>query len=278
MISLLSARSALRFAGTLLTRPSAGPVFSRATTVLSLRTFLTTTSVQLPTAKAKPKAKAKVAGKPKARSTNAKKSPAVAKKSPVVAKKKPGPARRVKKVAAKPKFDRKLMVPPKRHGTTAYAVFMKEYIANGQQKQIPVRELIKTAAKDWNALSDAQKQPYVVPIQANKEVYEKRFEEWYRSLPPGYLRQINLKRKEKSKPIVRKPKSMKTPPNNGFIYFYSEYRQATPSNDLSVPQVSKNAGVAWHALPVEEKEQYNRRASDIRSEFMKTRSEKRSGA
>ncbi|GAW06935.1 hypothetical protein F5879DRAFT_590888 [Lentinula edodes] len=261
MMSLLSAKFALRLAGTRLTRPLAGPVFSR-TTAISLRTFLTTASVHLPTTKAKPKVKAKDVDKPKAKGTSAKKVPAV--------KKKITPTERVKKVNVKPKFDRKLMVVPKRHGTTAYAVFTKEYMANGLQNKIPVRDLIKTASKEWNALSDAQKQPYSVPIQANKEAFEKRYDQWFRSLPPGYVRQINIQRKERGKHLIRRPKSMKTPPHNGFIYFYSEYRQTTPSDDVSLPQLSKNAGAAWRALPVEEKEKYNHRARVIREDFFKT--------
>ncbi|KAJ3740040.1 hypothetical protein DFH05DRAFT_1582223 [Lentinula detonsa] len=266
MISLLSARPVLRLAGTLFARPSVGPAFLRATTASSLRTFLTTTSVQFPTAKAKARAQPKDTPKPKSKSTTVKKAP-TAKKAP--AKK----GKQVKKVVAKPKFDRKLMKPPKRHGTTPYLVFLKEYMTNGIKNQISAKDLIKTAAKDWNVLSDAQKQPYSVPIQANKEAFEKRYEEWFRALPPGYLRQINIKRKEKGKHIVRRPKSMKTPPSNGFIYFYSEYRLANPSNDMSVPQISKNAGAAWQTLTEDEKNKYHQRAQKIRSDFIQARSE-----
>lgn len=94
MMSLLSAKFALRLAGTRLRRPLAGPVFSR-TTAISLRTFLTTASVHLPTTKAMPKVKAKDVDKPKAKGTSAKKVPAV--------KKKITPTERVKKVNVKPK-------------------------------------------------------------------------------------------------------------------------------------------------------------------------------
>ncbi|KAJ3997610.1 hypothetical protein F5050DRAFT_1386600 [Lentinula boryana] len=270
MISLLNARPVLRLAGTLFARPAVGPTFSRATTASSLRTFLTTTSVQFPTAKAKARAQPKDTPKPKSKSTTAKKTPTA--KAPTAKKVPANKGKRVKKVVAKPKFDRKLMNPPKRHGTTPYLVFLKEYMANGIKNQISVKDLIKTAAKDWNVLSDAQKQPYSVPIQANKESFEKRYEEWFRALPPGYLRQINIKRKEKGKHIVRRPKSMKTPASNGFIYFYSEYRLANPSNDVSLPQISKNAGAAWQALAEEEKKKYNQRAQKIRSDFIQARS------
>ncbi|KAJ3777227.1 hypothetical protein FB446DRAFT_718586 [Lentinula raphanica] len=263
MISFLSARSsALRLAVSL-TRSSVAPVFSRPATA-SLRTFLTAAPLQSPAAKAKSQARPKAAVKSKSKSTTAKST--TAKKTPV----KKG--KRVKKADAKPKFDRKLMVPPKRHGTTPYLVYLKEYMSDAPKDQVAVRELVRAASRGWSNLSDAEKQPYSVPVQANKEDYERRYEEWFRSLPPGYLRQINIKRKEKGKYIIRKPKSMKSPPHNGFIYFSSEYREANSGKNLSMPQIAKDAGAAWKSLSESEREKYNNRAREIKDNFMKTQS------
>lgn len=95
MLSLFSARSALRLAGGLLTRPTAAPVLSRS--ALSLRTLFTTPQLQLPATKAKPKTATTTKAKPKAKPTTAK--PKATAKKPV--------KKVVKKVAVKEKPARK---------------------------------------------------------------------------------------------------------------------------------------------------------------------------
>ncbi|KIK57450.1 hypothetical protein GYMLUDRAFT_263189 [Collybiopsis luxurians FD-317 M1] len=279
MLSLLSARSALRLACGTLSRPAAASPFSRVTVFPSFRTFLTTTTVREPAAKAKSTTKSASPTKSKTKRTTAKATRATAtKKSSTKVNKTTSATKRVKKTKPKEKkvkkFDRKLMTPPKHHGRSAYVVFLRQFMKDRKQqdKDIDVKVLLKQAVQEWQSMSETQKQTYAEPVQANKEDWERRYEAWYRALPSGYLRQINLKRKEKGKVVLRRPKGMRGPARAGYIYFYRDYRQTTAAANMTMAETASSAGKAWNALSQAERGKYNERAREAVAEFQKSQS------
>lgn len=131
------------------------------------------------------------------------------------------------------------------------------------------KESFKQGPKEWAKLSDAEKETYAANIPEKKAEYEKKYEEWYRALPLGYFREINRRRKEKGKFMLRTPKRMRLPPSTGYIEFFKDYRGTAPMAEMSLIAAAKSAGAAWRALPEAEKEKYNQRGREKREEWKK---------
>ncbi|KAF9074762.1 hypothetical protein BDP27DRAFT_1316802 [Rhodocollybia butyracea] len=263
MLSILVSRSALRTAGGALARPSAFSGLSRAT-ALSFRTFLTSAPAQLAakaatktaTTKATTKSKKKetTKAKPKASTARATKKPAAKGKSTASAKE-----------PVKSKFDRKLLSPPRKHATTSYSAFL----TNNWDKDPGTTFVDKMAAasKTWNGMSEAEKQPYVDIAKNNIETYEKEYTAWFVALPKGYLHEVNTRRKSKNQHPLRKPKSLRLPPAAGYMNLHRENFKAHP--EMSVAEAAKQSGERWRALSQEERDAYNQRARQLRSDFIK---------
>jgi len=162
------------------------------------------------------------------------------------------------------------MTPPKREGTSAYSVFLKQHLLDAVAKGEAVRDAFKRGPSEWLKLSDAQKQSYDATVAENRKIYEKKYEEWYRALPPGYLREVNLRQKAKGKLLKRRPAGMRVPSASGYITFFKEYRTtSTNTAEMSLPAIAKSAGAAWKALPEAEKQKYVQKAQAAREEFIK---------
>lgn len=61
--------------------------------------------------------------------------------------------------------ERKYMTPPKREGTTAYSLFLKQHLLDAVAKGEILKDAFKLGPTEWLKLSDAQKQVcYYAPI------------------------------------------------------------------------------------------------------------------
>ncbi|KAJ7182708.1 hypothetical protein C8R43DRAFT_940815 [Mycena crocata] len=235
------------------TRAVAAPsAVSRAIlTASTRRTFLTSSRLSLPAARAT--ATKKPAVKPPKAAT-AKASP---KKKPAAAKpaKKAAPKKKkvVKKAAVKPpkkkvtpaKVPRitKAQGPPSRGGAP-YTLFSQEFMAANVGK--PFVENARAAGAAWRALSDAEKQPYYTKASAEKEVARKAYDQWMKDVDPELLKRINAQRKERKMPRLvnhMAPKRPLTP----YMLFFKEFREG---NNLSgnVIEAARAGGAAWKAL------------------------------
>ncbi|EEB96646.1 hypothetical protein MPER_04184, partial [Moniliophthora perniciosa FA553] len=188
------------------------------------RSYFTTPRLLLPAA-TKATAKKPAAKKPAAKKTAAKK-PA---KKTATKKPKKKPAKKTvtrKRVAKKkdvtPKFDKQLLKPPKRPGST-YGLFLRERFSglDLKNKSIVYRERYMGAVEQWR----------------------KDYKDWYMKLPEGALAEIKKKRKAKGKSVPPQPVDYPKRPSSPFLAYCVAYRAQNPG--LKVTEGSKMVGSEW---------------------------------
>lgn len=100
---------------------------------------------------------------------------------------------------------------PKRSVSSAYSLFLKEKFSSYHQKGKPVTEATKKLSEAWNALSEAQKEPYVSRFNTMKEQYDAELTAWKEKMATNEENAENI---QKLNAKVNKKRKLKTKDKN----------------------------------------------------------------
>jgi len=121
----------------------------------------------------------------------------------------------------------------------------------------------KLASQKWNALSDAQKKPFVDKAEKAKIEYDKAMEAFKAAGGEVSKRKRKGKENQGGNRKLRKIEGCpKKPTGGGYGQFLAEVRaeltEKFPPGPGRFTQVTKAAGEKWKALPETKKEHYNK--------------------
>ncbi|PFH47571.1 hypothetical protein AMATHDRAFT_67547 [Amanita thiersii Skay4041] len=217
------------------------------------RSFVTTPRVAFPAAakKAAPKKTTKAAAP---RKKAAKKKTAAKPKVKAKPKRKAAP-----KPKPKPKIVLKReMLPPSSPGGP-YLQFAKEYHAKYPIKSLPeAAEAMKKCGAAWNALDKSEKEKYYEQYRKAFEEYAVKRAEYFATVDPEIIKEINRRKKAKGKSKIRPPPPPveQRRPMTSYLQFYHDYRKEHSQGASDLKILAAEAGKAWRELPEAKKQVY----------------------
>jgi len=199
----------------------------------------------------------KISAKTKSSTTKKKKKPIAAKK-PLVKKKK----KIIKKTPAKKApivVPRSMSMPPLRP-VSGYVVFLREHIASlpkGYGTEV-MRQRFKDTAGLWQALPEHAKEAYKERALALRGQWVENRLNWFKTIDPKILKEINRRKKLKGKSMMHKPKDPNAPwrAPGAFLYYFSDFRKSDSIPGELLQATARRAGKAWHALSDSQRKHY----------------------
>lgn len=118
------------------------------------------------------------------------------------------------------------------------------YLNHCRQQSPDMKGIMSDAAKQWKAMSDGDKAPFVKPYEVDKAAYEKAFAAYKES------GKLAAWKRDPEKPLK---------PLTAFMLYAKEVRQENPS--LKLTEQTKLAGEKWKAMTPPQKQPYEDKAS-----------------
>ncbi|KAI5117606.1 hypothetical protein M0805_006719 [Coniferiporia weirii] len=175
---------------------------------------------------------------------------------------------------AKVKVTSQDMPPPKPGGP--YFVFFRKYFAdvdlsNASDKRTAIVQASKDAAAVWQGLSESEKQVYRDEYVAARAVYEKKREEYFKTVDPAVLKEINRRRAARGKPKIKTPTTNRKPLTSFFLYLADERKALSPVEGPDGPEqmiaFAKARGEKWRTMSDADKQTYVDRYNEAKKEF-----------
>ncbi|KLO12299.1 hypothetical protein SCHPADRAFT_941304 [Schizopora paradoxa] len=263
-------------AGAPLLRKAAIPLATRRVVVASpfSTSLLVHQAAKAATAVKKPSTSKKAAATPARKTKAAAPAKKAGKKKAVV---KPAPkkraakkvkvrARTTKKKAAPKKQPYKLKKEDKPPGTplSSYTLFCTKYLRGAIETMDPSQKsvenaqiLVRDAAATWRGLSDHEKQAFRDEAAVLKEEYQKKRQQYNRTISSIALKTLNKQREKQGKKKIR-VHSENPKPGTAFIQFVSQhFREIKESGHQVRPvEVVRDAGGRWKGMSEDEKKPY----------------------
>jgi len=159
-------------------------------------------------------------------------------------------------------------VPIPKSAPSPFILFYQEHIAS-EPKVSDVKALIERAREigaSWRNLPEHEKQNYVERSALDREKRKKERLDWFNTIDPTILKEINRRRKIRGKNRLNRPKDPNIPKRvpSQFIFFIVEFHKSDEAAGLTAREIAKLGGQRWHEMSSSQKQVYaDRRAEAL---------------
>ncbi|KIK42897.1 hypothetical protein CY34DRAFT_793265 [Suillus luteus UH-Slu-Lm8-n1] len=161
--------------------------------------------------------------------------------------------------------------PPVR-SPSAYILFFSR-LAKSRKGEIKpgmtgIQDLSKEAAAMWNNMTIAEKKPYDDEVEILKIEYQKKLDEYWKTVSSTTIREINARREYEGRTKIHRPhqESASKRPKGSYLRFLEDFRRSDDGRAIleagltptgrAVVNVARTAGERWRAMSASDKAPY----------------------